>query len=144
MPVPHIQNLPHCYQKIVVWTVFHLICVSFLVCTCHSCPWWRTAADCSMRCVGSVSADNLLLEKVAERCVACKLVLPSLENHALPRPLGTVPGLVDCTKGDQVEASGAEVDPLGLEASYEVVVEAFQVHTSQLVALALASLAPPP
>ena len=83
-----------------------------------------------MRRVGSVPADNLLLEKVAERCVACKLALPLLENQAFPRPWGMVLGLVDRTMGDQVEASGAEVDPLGLEASYEVVVEAFLVHTS--------------
>jgi len=38
-------------------------------------------------------------------------------------------GLLDRTMGDQVEASGAVVDPLGLKASYEVE-EAFLAHTS--------------
>lgn len=114
---------------IAAWTVFHLICVFCPACTCHSYLWLRTAADCSMRRVGSVPADSLLLEKVAERCAACKLALPLLENQAFHLPWGMDLGLSDRREGVLVEASGAEVDPLGLEASCEVV-EAYLAHTS--------------
>lgn len=110
-------------------TAFRLICVFSLACTCRSCLWWRTAAGCSMRRVGSVRAGSSRLEKVAERCVACKLALPLLENQAFHLPWGMDLGWLDRTTGDQVEASGAVVDPLGLKASCEVE-EAFLAHTS--------------
>lgn len=110
-------------------TAFRLICVFSPVCTCRSCLWWRTAAGCSTRHVGSVLADSSRLEKVAERCVACKLALPLLENQAFHLPWGMDLGPLDHTKGGQVGASGEEVDPLGLEASCEVV-EAYRAHTS--------------
>ena len=92
-------------------TVFHLICVSSPACTSRSCLWWRIAAGCSTRRVGSGPADNLRLEKVAERCVACKLALPLLENQAFHLPSGMDLGPLDRTKGGRVGASGAEVDP---------------------------------
>ena len=87
-----------------------------------------------MRRVGSVRADSSRLEKVAERCAACKLALPLLENQAFHLPWGTDRGPLDRTADGRVEASNvAEEDPSARqdpEASCEVVAEAYPAHTS--------------